>query len=164
MARGIFISFQHKNRNQAKGFNLLHHNTSVDISFRGRHLLDPIKSDNKSYIWQEIKKQMEGTSVTVVLLGERTHKSAWVKREIEESVARGNGVVAIQLKDQNCPLPAKSCVAKALEAAGAEIVPWSPHEFAEAIERAALAAGRAASIRHSLATASAAGSGGGCAR
>lgn len=164
MARGIFISFQHKNRNQAKGFNLLHHNTSVDISFRGRHLLDPIKSENKSYIWQEIKKQMEGTSVTVVLLGERTHKSVWVKREIEESVARGNGVVAIQLKDQNCPLPAKSCVGKALDAAGAEVVPWSPHEFAEAIERAALAAGRAASIRHGLATATAAGSGGGCAR
>lgn len=164
MARGIFISFQHKNRNQAKGFNLLHHNTSVDISFRGRHLLDPINSENKSYIWQKIKEQMHGTSVTVVLLGERTHRSAWVKREIEESVARGNGVVAIQLKNQDCPLPANSCVGKALNSAGAEVVGWEPHEFAEAIERAALAAGRAASIRQSLATASAVSSGGGCAR
>jgi len=153
MPRGIFISFQHKNRNQAKGFNLLHHNTSVDISFRGRHFLDPINSENKDYIWRRIKEQLRGTSVTVVLLGERTHRSVWVKREIEESVARGNGVVAIQLKDQNCPLPPKSCVGKALNAAGAEIMPWEPHEFADAIERAALAAGRAMAIRRGLKTA-----------
>lgn len=153
MPRGIFISFQHKNRNQAKGFNLLHHNTSVDITFRGRHFLDPIKSDNKDYIWRRIKEQLVGTSVTVVLLGERTHRSVWVKREIEESVARGNGVVAIELKDQNCPLPTNSCVGKALRAAGAEVVGWDPHVFADAIERAALSAGRSASIRRSVATA-----------
>lgn len=161
MPRGIFISFQHKNRKQAKGFNLLHYNTSVDINFRGRHLLDPIKSENKDYIWRRIKEELRGTSVTVVLLGERTHRSAWVKREIEESVARGNGVVAIELKGQNCPLPPNSCVGKALRAAGAEVVGWDPHVFAEAIERAALAAGRTTSIRRSLANAKKRGS---CAR
>ena len=158
MTRGIFISFQHKNRNQAKGFNLLNYNKSVDISFRGRHLLDPIKSDNKDYIWRKIKEQLHGTSVTVVLLGERTHRSTWVKREIEESVARGNGVVAIRLKDVDSPLSPKSCVGKALHAAGAEVVGWNPHAFAEAIERAALAAGRSNAIRQSLKTARAASS------
>ncbi|HVS90462.1 MAG TPA: TIR domain-containing protein [Mucilaginibacter sp.] len=150
MARGLFISFQHNDRNRARGFTLLHHSKYVDLNFRGRHLLDPVNSENQSYIREKVREQLHGTSVTVVLLGENTCDSKWVEWEIKESIERGNGVVAIKLKDQDCPLPDKSPVAQALKEAGAEIMDWEPHEIQDAVERAAMAAGRAAAIKKEL--------------
>jgi hypothetical protein len=144
--RKIFISCQHRDRMKAKGFNLLRHNKNVDIDFVGRHLLDPVDSTNKAYIQSKIKEMLYGTSVTVVLIGKETCDSAWVPYEIEKSVEkeRPNGVVAIRLDDarlpQDCPL------ADALRDAGAEIINWDAHAFADAIERAALHAGRIQAI------------------
>lgn len=163
MPRGLFISYQHKDRNRARGFNLLQYNKNVNFQFRGRHLLEPVNSENKAYIRSKVREQLHGTSITVVLLGEKTHRSKWVEWEIKESIERGNGIVAIQLKDQKCPLPDNSRVGKALEEAGAEVMGWDPHAINAAVERAALAAGRARLIRQE--TAVAGGSGGGaCAR
>jgi len=177
MPREIFISFHHSDRNQVEDLSLLQCDTSSELNFRGRHLLDsvgdepisdepisdepigddlisdePINDGQEDCVWQMIQEQLHGTSVTVVLLGEHTHRSKWVEREIIESVVRGSGVMAIQLKDQNCLLPSNSCVGKALHAAGAEVICWDPQEFTEAIERAAKATGRASSIRRGNST------------
>ncbi|MGJ7523366.1 TIR domain-containing protein [Variovorax sp. LT1P1] len=43
-----------------------------------------------------IDNQLNGTSVTVVLVGANTHKSKWVKYEIDQSIARGNGLLLIR--------------------------------------------------------------------
>jgi hypothetical protein len=56
-----------------------------------------------------IDRNLEGTSVTVVLVGEHTCNRYWVRYEIEQSIARGNGIIFIRihnLKDQDgdtCP-------------------------------------------------------------
>ncbi len=50
-----------------------------------------------------IDRQMEGTGVTVVLIGERTSERQFVRYEIQESHRRGNGLLGIyihKLKDQ----------------------------------------------------------------
>lgn len=147
--RRIFISYNHKDQAQAKGFNLLQWNKNVDLEFVGRHLLDPVKSHDETYIWSKVKEQLSGSSVTVVLLGSETCNSQWVADEIRASVEKDqpNGVVAIRLKDQNPPLPGDSVVGKALEDCGAEVIDWNPHEFGDAIERAYRAAGRAVELR-----------------
>jgi hypothetical protein len=44
-----------------------------------------------------IDKQLEGTSVTVVLVGEKTCSSRWVKYEIKKSIERGNGLLGIDV-------------------------------------------------------------------
>ncbi len=44
-----------------------------------------------------IDNQLNGTSVTVVLVGANTHKSKWVKYEIDQSIARGNGLLTIDI-------------------------------------------------------------------
>jgi hypothetical protein len=163
MPRGLFISYQHNDRNRAKGFNLMHHSKYVYLSFRGRHLLDPVNSENQAYIRQKVKEQLHGTSVTVVLLGEKTCDSSWVEWEIKESIERGNGIVAVKLKDQDCPLPVSSPVAKLLKEAGAEIMDWEPHEIQAGVERAAIAAGRSSAIKADVAS-SHADNGGSCSR
>jgi hypothetical protein len=145
--RKIFISYQHLDRMKAKGFNILRYNKNVDIDFVGRHLLDPVNSTNEQYIKSRIKEMMHGTSVTVVLIGRETCDSKWVQWEIEHSIDKDNpnGILAVRLDDARLP---KNCpVGNALEEAGAEIIDWDAHALADAIQRAALAAGRAKSIR-----------------
>jgi hypothetical protein len=65
---------------------------------------------------------------------------------VAESVERGNGVLAICLHGDAGVVPG-SPLAMALRECGAEVMPWDPHHFGEAIERAAVAAGRAAAIK-----------------
>src|SRR5262249_27871917 len=124
LARRIFISYQHNDQLKAKGFNLLRWNKNVDLEFVGRHLLAPVDSENEGYVTQKVKEQLNGTSVTVVLLGHETADSDWVKREVEWSVEKSNGVLAIKLYD-DVPNPSlNSPVGEALHNAGAEIIDW----------------------------------------
>lgn len=141
MARRIFISCAYEDQAKAKGFNLLRWNKNVDIEFVGRHLLDPVKSTDPAYISRKILEQLGGTSVTVVLVGTQTANSEWVQREIDWSLAKGNGVLAIRLDDA-APLP------KGIVDCGAEVIGWNPSEFDDAIERAALQAGRTKALQH----------------
>jgi hypothetical protein len=121
-------------------------------------LFSRVNSTNEPYIKSKIKEVMHGTSVTCVLIGKETCDSKWVQWELEQSLKKDNpnGILAIRLDDANLP---EGCpVHQALEDAGAEIMDWDSHSLGAAIERAALAAGRARAIR-------CAGSGGGtCSR
>jgi hypothetical protein len=149
MARRIFISYQHEDRMKAKGFNLLRWSKGIDVEFVGRHLLDPVDSTNENYIRSKVNEQLKGTSVTVALIGKKTHQSDWVKWEIDKSLNKSspNGILAIRLSD-DAPLPDGSPVGDALKEAGAEIIDWDPHKFGEAFERAFKAAGRIPKIRN----------------
>jgi hypothetical protein len=148
MPRRIFISYQHEDRMKAMGFNLLQWSKNVDFEFVGRHLLQPVDSDNEAYIKTCIADQLKGTSVTVVLLGAKTHDSDWVAWEIARSLEKGrpNAIVAIRL-EKDISVPHDSPVGSELEAAGAEIIDWDVSKFADAIERACTAAGRIDAIR-----------------
>lgn len=153
MARRIFISFQHDDRMTAKGFNLLRWNKNVPTEFVGRHLLDPVDSSDPSYITRKIREQQKGTSVTVVLIGDNTHQSDWVEKEVRMSLDKNppNGIVGIRLKDGvRIPDSLRDC--------GAEVIDWKPNEFEAAFDRAAAASGRA------LVAASGPGGGASCAR
>ncbi len=144
--RRIFISFHSADRQRVGGFNLLPYNSNVDAEFSTRHLLSPVKSDNDSYVRRKISEQMKGTSATMVLLGPKTYEREWVAEEIKKTVENSKGVVAMRFKDEEAPLPPDSCVGKALEEAGAEVLDWDPNEIREAIERALLQTKRAKQI------------------
>ena len=123
---------------KAKGFNLLRWNKNVPVEFVGRHLLDPVDSNNWDYISRKIREQLSGTSVTVVLIGDTTWQSDAVAYEVQQSLKKGtpNGILGIRLHD-GVKVP------ESLHECGAEIIDWKPDEFEDAIERAARAAGRA---------------------
>ena len=132
--RRIFISFCYEDVKRASGFNLLRY-TKCD--FVGRHLLSPVDSQNKAYIARCIRDQIHNTSVTVVLIGRDTAASEWVDKEIKWSLEKDcpNGIVGIKL-DPSVATPA------ALVDCGAEIIDWDSNEFDDAIDRAAICAGR----------------------
>lgn len=154
MGRRVFISYEGEDRNRAKGFNLLRWNKNVDVDFVGRHLLDPIKSKDPGYVSSEIKERIKGTSVTVIICGAHTNESDWVAKEIQWSLEKNppNGLLAIKLTPD-------AQVPGALHDCGAEIIGWDSSTFADAIERAALQAGRVKALVQC-----GAGSGHGCVR
>jgi hypothetical protein len=152
MPRRIFISCDYDDQMKAKGFNLLRWNKNVDVEFVGRHLLDPVQSTDRGYITQAIKDQLSNTSVTVVLIGKGTASSDWVADEIKWSREKGNGILGI------CLEPGVE-VPDGLHECGAEVIDWTPDDFAAAIERAATQERRATSLRDVGAD-----SGSGCAR
>jgi len=53
------------------------------------------QGDNAIRNW--IDEQLDGTSVTVVLVGEKTCNSRWVKYEIEKSIEEGKGLLGIDI-------------------------------------------------------------------
>ena len=137
MGRRIFISYQHDDIMQAKGFNLLRWNPNVEFEFVGRHLLSPVDSEDPNYIRSKIREQLNGVSVTVVLIGQNTANSEWVDYEIRASLEQGKGIIGIRLKGaENADIP------PALVEAGAKVINWDPDVFADGIEGAALIAGR----------------------
>ena len=119
----------------------------------GVTLLDPVKSNDPTYITRKIREQLKGTSVTVVLIGHKTWQSDWVEKEVRMSLDKSppNGVVGIRLKGGvKTPESLRDC--------GAEVIDWQPDEFEAAFNRAALASGRA------LVAAAGPGGGSSCAR
>ena len=65
---------------------------------------EEVKRQGNPSIKRWIDDQLNGTSVTVVLIGAETSQRDWVKYEIQQSHDRGNGVIGIRihnLKDQN---------------------------------------------------------------
>lgn len=88
--------------------------------FMDKAEIEKIKKPNDDEIKQWIKEQLAGTSVTCVLIGCKTHRSKWVKYEIEQSIKKKNGVLGVRIHnlkahegmssdaDEAAPLPAQN--------------------------------------------------------
>lgn len=60
---------------------------------------EEIKEEGDEAIKEWIEEQMKGTSVTVVLVGEKTNKREWVRYEVKKSHELGKGMLAIHIND-----------------------------------------------------------------
>lgn len=106
MARRVFFSFHYDNdiwrANQVRNCNVV---AGTDVAgFFDHSEYEEAKKKGKDAIKRMILKNLEGTSVTVVLIGTETANRPWVKFEVEESIKRKNGLLGIyiqHLKDQN---------------------------------------------------------------
>lgn len=58
---------------------------------------EKIKNQGDAAIKRWIDGQLDGTSVTVVLVGQHTCSSRWVKYEIKKSIEIGNGLLGIDI-------------------------------------------------------------------
>src|SRR6266446_4551666 len=99
MARRVFLSF-HYQRDLWR-VNVVRNSGVVEgVSAAGFH---------DAYLWEETKKRgdgaikklidsgLNGTSVTIVLIGAETASRTYVSYEIEQSVARRNGILGIRI-------------------------------------------------------------------
>ncbi|GFO73278.1 hypothetical protein BJAS_P3993 [Bathymodiolus japonicus methanotrophic gill symbiont] len=100
MARQAFFSFKYKDVSRA----MIIRNSWVTQGKQASGFIDAadfeeVKRKGDTAIKNWIDKQLEGTSVTVVLVGEKTCSSRWVKYEIEKSIERGNGLLGIDISE-----------------------------------------------------------------
>jgi len=98
MARKVFFSFKYKDVSRA----MVVRNSWVTQGKDAAGFIDAadfekVKRQGDTAIKNWIDKQLEGTSVTVVLVGDKTCSSRWVKYEIEKSIEIGNGLLGIDV-------------------------------------------------------------------
>lgn len=100
MANVAFFSFTESDRSTVltiKG-RAVNPNYS-NLNFRVKDLLKRWDTNNVSVIRQAISKKMKGTSRTIVLVGNQTYLSRWVREEVEMTLDNDKPVFAIQLKN-----------------------------------------------------------------
>ena len=98
MARKVFFSFKYDDVQRA--MNVRNSNVVTGISKSGfidKADFEQVERQGNKAIKAWIDGQLEGTTVTVVLIGANTGKSKWVKYEIEQSIVRGNGILTIDI-------------------------------------------------------------------
>lgn len=114
MARKVFFSFHYKRdavrAGQVRNSNVVTSNTIETSSFIDAAEWESVKKKGEQGIKNWIADQLHGTSVTVVLIGAETSKRDWIKYEIDESLKRGNGLLAIYI--HNCRDFAVNCDSK----------------------------------------------------
>jgi len=98
MARKVFFSFKYKDVSRS----MVVRNSWVAQGKESAGFIDAadfekLKKQGDKAIQNWIDKQLDGTSVTVVLVGEKTCSSRWVKYEIDKSIERGNGLLGIDV-------------------------------------------------------------------
>jgi len=98
MARRVFFSFKYEDVSRA----MVVRNSWVTKEREAAGFIDAaefekVKKKGEAAIKNWIDNQLKGTSVTVVLVGEKTCSSKWVKYEIEKSIEIGNGLLGIDI-------------------------------------------------------------------
>jgi len=98
MARNVFFSFKYLDVSRA----MVVRNSWVTQGKQASGFIDSadfekVKRKGDQAIKNWIDSQLKGTSVTVVLVGEKTCSSKWVKYEIEQSIERGNGLIGVDI-------------------------------------------------------------------
>src|SRR6266849_510431 len=98
MARRVFFSFKYEDVSRA----MVVRNSWVTQGKEAAGFIDAAdfeelekEGDDAIHAW--IDDQLDGTSVTVVLVGEGTCDSRWVKYEIEKSEELGHGLIGIDI-------------------------------------------------------------------
>ena len=91
----VFISFRAEDRQRVNGLRLLAANPRFAVEFYDESVRSAYKSSDTSYIRSQIRQKIYRTSVTLCLISELTYTSQWVIWEIEESIAKGNKIIAM---------------------------------------------------------------------
>lgn len=98
MARKVFFSFYHKGDigriGQVRNSWLT---KGEDAGYIDEASWESIKRQGDDAVKRWIDTQLNGTSVTVVLIGNETASRPWVRHEIRESHKKGNGLLGIYI-------------------------------------------------------------------
>ena len=141
MARKVFFSF-HYDRDLWRVNVVRNSGTIEGISVAGFHdefLWEETKAKGDKAVKKLIDKGLEGTSVTVVLIGAETANRKFVSYEIEQSVARGNGMLGLRvnhIKDKDGRVDPAGLVPDALTKIRAPVYTYEYGKLGEWVEKA----------------------------
>lgn len=141
MARKVFFSF-HYQRDLWRA-NVVRNSAVVEgvsaAGFHGQSLWEETKRKGDDAVKKLIDTGLNGTTVTVVLIGAETANRKFVTYKIEKSVERGNGLLGVwinDIKDQNGRTDPRGLVPAALTKVGAPVYAYEYGKLAERVEEA----------------------------
>lgn len=147
MARRVFFSFDYDHVwrvNQIRSIPTII--GAAAAGFQDASLWEKAKTKGDKEIKRLIDNALENTSITVVCVTHGTMERKYINYEIEESLARGNGLVAVQihhLKDQNGDTASPGGIPPQVEANGFKAYKYTDTDaLARWIEDAATLAGK----------------------
>jgi hypothetical protein len=102
LARRVYFSFHYEGdvwrANQVRNSWV----TKPDRESAGFHdaaEFEAVRRQGDGAIRRWIDRNLEGTSVTAVLVGEDTCNREWVRYEVQRSIERGNGVIFVRIQN-----------------------------------------------------------------
>ncbi len=148
MARRVFFCFHYQRDiwrvNQIR--NIPNITGCSAAGFQDASLWEEAKKKGEAAIKKLIDDGLMNTSVTVVCIGEKTAGRKYINYEIQQSIARGNGIVGIQihhLKDKYGNTDSVGTIPAKIESNGYKVYKYADHEkLANRIEEAAKTAGK----------------------
>lgn len=148
MARRVFFSFHYQRDiwrvNQIRSIPNV--TGCAAAGFQDASIWEEAEQKGGPAIKALINKGLENTSVTVVCVGSQTAGRTYIDYEIDQSIARGNGIVAVQihhLRDRNNNIDSASAIPSKITQGGYKAYKYVDHEsLGRWIEQAARAAGR----------------------
>lgn len=101
MARRVFFSFHYDNDilrvGQIRNSGIVLAAGDTAAGFIDSASWESVKRQGDAAVKKWIDSQLNGTSVTVVLIGAQTANRPWINYEIVESVNRGNGLFGVRI-------------------------------------------------------------------
>lgn len=141
MARKVFFSF-HYQRDLWR-VNVVRNSGVIDgvaaAGFHDASLWEETQRKGEDAVKRLIDVGLNGTSVTVVLIGAETATRRYVSYEIDKSIARGNGLLGIlihNIKDQFGNLDVRGAIPSTLSSSGAPIYTWEYGQLGQWVEKA----------------------------
>jgi hypothetical protein len=141
MARHVFFSFHYQRdiwrTNVVRNSGVVE--GSAAAGFHDASLWEEAKKKGDADVKKLIDKGLEGTTVTVVLIGAQTAQRKFVDYEIAQSIARGNGLLGIYIsgiKDNKGNTDSQGSAPQKLTAAGAPCYYWDSTKFGSWVEAA----------------------------
>ncbi len=141
--RHVYFAFHYEKDiwrvNQVRNSGLLF--GAYSVGFADRSLWERTKTSGRVALERLILDGLNGTSATVVLIGEETANRDWVRFELEESYERANALIGVRvhhLADQRGYSSRKGRIPDLLKEIGAPIYDWNanPHDLGDWIEDA----------------------------
>ena len=141
MARRVFFSF-HYQRDLWR-VNVVRNSGAIEgiaaAGFQDASLWEETKRKGEIAVQQLIDSALKGTTVTVVLIGAETANRKYVSYEVEQSVARGNGILGIRInniKDKDGRADTPGAIPASLIRIGATVYTWEYGKLSEWVDKA----------------------------
>jgi len=132
MARRVFFSFHYKHVWRVNQIRSMPNITGTAAAgFQDASLWEEAQKKGSAAIKKMIDDALKNTSVTVVCVVYGTSSRKYINYEIDQSIARGNGLVAVQihhLKDQNGDTASAGAIPSQIEANGFKAYKYSNKE------------------------------------
>jgi hypothetical protein len=141
MPRKVFFSFHYERdiwrTNVVRNSGVVE--GSAAAGFYDASLWEETKKKGDAEVKKLIDKGLVGTSVTVVLIGAETAQRKFVNYEIEQSIARGNGLLGMYIsgiKDSKGNTDMQGAAPWKLTEVGAPCYQWDKDRFGDWVEAA----------------------------